>query len=366
VLKTFKYKLNPNRKQRQLLSQSLDTCRGLYNMCLEQKQYQRIGRFEQDSQLTQLKAEFPEYKEVYSEVLQNVVKTLDKAFQSFFRRLKEGGKAGYPRFKGRNRYDSLQFNNKGFKVSGRQLSVSKIGNIKVRLSRELPADAVIKTLNIKRSVNGWFATLTFEYQPIPLPASDKCIGIDVGIENFAALSDGTMVQNPRYYECGQAELRRAQRRVARRTNKRSNRRRKAVVLLQKVHARIANRRMDFLHKETTAMVRKFGTIVVENLNVKGLAQGILSKQVHDASWSTFFSFLTYKAEEAGRKVIGVDCKYTSQTCPSCGTRKKKSLSERKHQCSECGYATHRDTAAAGVILARMEPSFANVSAVMLA
>jgi putative transposase len=364
MLKTFKYKLNPNRKQAQLLSQSLDLCRSLYNMCLEQKQYQRISRFEQDLQLTQLKAAFPEYREVYSEVLQNVVKTLDKSFQNFFRRLKEGGKAGYPRFKSKNRYDSLQFNNKGFKLSGKYLQVSKLGNIKVRLSRELPADAVVKTLNIKRSVNGWFATLAFEYTPVPLPKSKKKIGIDVGIENYAALSDGTFIQNPRFYECGQAELRRAQRRVARRKNKKSNRRRKAVVLLQKVHARITNRRMDFLHKQTTMLVQKYGTIVVENLNVKGLAKGILSKQVHDASWSTFFQFLSYKAEDAGRKVIGVDARYTSQTCPNCGNKKKKSLSERKHKCEKCGYTTHRDTAAAQVILGRMAPSFANTQEVI--
>jgi putative transposase len=365
MLKTFKYKLDPTRKQKQLLSQTLDTCRSLYNMCLEQKQYQRISQFEQMRQLTLLKQEFPEYKNTHAHVLQNVVKTLDKAFQSFFRRLKEGGKAGYPRFKSKNRYDSIQFNNTGFRLDGKQLSVSKIGNIKVRLSRELPADAVVKTLNVKRSVNGWFATLTFEYTPTPLPKSKKKVGIDVGIENYAALSDGTMIQNPRFYECGQAELRRAQRRVARRTNKRSNRRRKAVILLQKVHARIANRRMDFLHKQTTMLVRKYGTIVVENLNVKGLAGGILSKQVHDASWSTFFRMLDWKAEEAAtRSVQYVDCKYTSQECPNCGNKKKKSLSERKHNCEKCGYTTHRDTAAAQVILGRMVPSFANTQEVI--
>jgi putative transposase len=358
MLKTYKYKLDPTRKQKQLLSQSLDLCRGLYNMCLEQKQYQRIGRFEQDLQLTKLKEVFPEYREVYSEVLQNVLKTLDKAFQNFFRRIKNGEKAGYPRFKGKNRYDSLQFNNKGFKLNGKQLSVSKIGNIKVRLSRELPADAIVKTLNIKRSVNGWFCTLTFEYKPVPLPKNRKKIGIDVGIENFAALSDGTFIQNPRFYEAGQAELRTAQRRVARRTNKRSNRRRKAVVLLQKVHARIANKRLDFLHKETTKLVRKFGTIVFENLNIKGLAQGILSKQVLDASWGTFISMSEWKAADAvNRKVLKVPAPYTSQECPKCGNRKKKLLSERQHKCSKCGYQTHRDTAAAEIILARMEPSF---------
>jgi len=360
MLKTFKYKLEPNRKQSQLLSQTLGVCRELYNMGLEQRRGQRIGQFEQMRQLTELKQAFPEYQTVHVHVLQNVVKKLNRSFENFFRRLKEGGKkAGFPRFKNRDRYDSFSFNNTGFKLDGKQLSVSKIGNIKVRLSRELPADAVVKTCTIKRSVNGWFATLAFEYTPVPLPKSKKKIGIDVGIENYAALSDGTMIQNPRFYECGQAELRRAQRRVARRTNKRSNRRRKAVVLLQKVHARIANRRMDFLHKQTTMLVRKYGTIVVENLNVKGLAGGILSKQVHDASWSTFFQFLSYKAEEAGRKIIGVDCRYTSQTCPNCGTKKKKSLSERKHNCEKCGYTTHRDTAAAQVILGRIVPLNAN-------
>lgn len=359
MIKTYKYKLQPNRKQKQLLLQTLDKCRELYNLCLEQRKYQRIGRFEQDLQLTQLKGEFPEYKEVFAEVLQNVVKKLDRSFQNFFRRCKEGGKPGFPRFKGRDRYDSFQFNNRGFKLVGKYLQVSKIGNIKVRLSRELPADAIVKTCSIKRSVNGWFCTLTFEYEPTLLPKNRKKIGIDVGIENYAALSDGTFIPNPRFYECGQKELRVAQRRVARRPNKRSNRRRKVVVLLQKVHARIANRRLDFLHKETTRLVQNFGTIVVENLNVKGLAQGILSKQVHDASWSTFFQFLTYKAEEAGRKVIGVDCRYTSQTCPNCGNKKKKLLSERQHKCSKCGYQTHRDTAAAEVILARSEPSFVN-------
>jgi putative transposase len=364
MLKTFKYKIEPNRKQKALLNSTLDVCRELYNMSLEQRKMQRVGQFEQMRQVTALKAAFPYYKTVHAHVLQNVIKKLNRSFENFFRRLKEGGKAGFPRFKGRDRYDSFTFNNTGFKFSGRYLQLSKIGNIKIRLSRELPDGAVIKTCTVKRSVSGWFCTLTFEYEPVHLPLNTDAVGIDVGIENFAALSDGTMISNHRFYECGQAELRRAQRKVARRKNKKSNRRRKAVILLQKIHARIANRRMDFLHKQTTALIQKFGTIVVENLNVKGLAQGILSKQVHDASWSTFFSFLTYKAEDAGRRVIGVDARYTSQTCPACGTKKKKSLGQRTHECSECGLVLHRDTAAAQVILARVEPSNANITATM--
>ena len=354
MLKTYKYKLNPNKQQRLSLQRTLDTCREVWNMALEQRKYQRTHWTVQCRELTELKAGFPEYKQVHVHVLQNVVKKLQRSFE----RMWELG-SGFPRFKSQKRYHSFSFNNTGFSLAGKYLQLSKIGNVKVRLSREIPEGAVIKSLTVKQTVSGWYACLAVDVAPQLLPASDLAVGIDVGIENYAALSDGTMIQNPRHYECGQAELRRAQRRVARR-KKGSNRRRKAGVLLQKVHERIANRRSDFLHKQTTALVQKFGTIVIENLNVKGLAGGILAKQVNDASWGTFFGMLAYKAESAGRQLIGVDCKKTSQTCPACGTVRKKSLSQRKHQCSECGYTTHRDTAAAEVILGRMCPSDAKI------
>jgi putative transposase len=353
MLKTFKYKLNPNRTQRLALQRTLDTCREIWNMALEQRKYQRTHWTVQCRELTELKAGFPEYKQVHVHVLQNVVKKLQRSFE----RMWELG-SGFPRFKNAKRYRSFSFNNTGFSLAGKYLQLSKIGNIKVRLSREIP-EGVIKSLTVKQTVSGWYACFAVDVPTQPLPESDLAVGIDVGIENFAALSDGTMIPNPRYYECGQAELRVAQRRVARR-KKGSHRRRKAVVLLQKVHERIANRRADFLHKTTTALVQKFGTIVIENLNVKGLAGGILAKQVNDASWGTFFGMLAYKAESAGRQLIGVDCKKTSQTCPACGTVRKKSLSQRKHACVECGLELHRDTAAAQVILGRMCPSDAKI------
>lgn len=158
-------------------------------MLLEQKQYQRIGQFEQMRQLTELKQAFPEYKNAHAHMLQNVVKRLDKAFQGFFRRIKAGVKAGYPRFKSKDRFNSLNFSD-GCKLEGNRLSVSKVGNIKVRLSRNLPADAAVKTCSIKRTVNGWFATLTFESSPTLLPVSTRKIGVDVGITQFAASSNG--------------------------------------------------------------------------------------------------------------------------------------------------------------------------------
>jgi putative transposase len=365
---TYKYKLEPNKKQKQLLLQQLDLCRGLYNLLLEQKQYQRIGQFEQMRQLTELKQAFPEYKNAHAHMLQNVVKRLDRAFQGFFRRIKAGVKAGYPRFKSRDRFNSLNFSD-GCKLDGKQLSVAKVGNIKVRLSRKLPVDAVVKTCSIKRAVNGWFATLTFESMPLPLPKSTKKIGVDVGITQFAALSNGKFISNPRFYQNAQAELRRAQRRVARRA-KQSNRRRKAVVLLQKAHQRIANRRMDFLHKQSTKLVRKYGTIVVEALNVSGMSKGNLSKQILDCSWSEFFRMLSYKAENAGRIKAEEPPQYTSQKCAECTSiHRDNRKSQAEFECLSCGHKDNADTNGARNILAnylaRIEPSGVNASEVML-
>ncbi|MGA3200425.1 MAG: transposase [Halobacteriota archaeon] len=352
LIKTFKYKLEPNRKQKVLLNSTLDVCRELYNMGLEQRKMQRVGQFEQMRQVTALKSEFPEYKTVHAHVLQNVIKKLNRSFENFFRRCKEGGKVGFPRFKGRDRYDSFQFNNTGFNLSGRHLQLSKIGNVKVRLSRELPKGAVIKTCTVKRSVSGWFATLIVETTSQPLPVSELEVGIDVGISHFAALSDGTFVPNPRFYENGQAELRRAQRKVSRR-HKSSNRRRKAVILLRKVHERIANKRLDFLHKHSTTIVQKFGLIAIEDLNVAGMSKGNLAKQILDASWSTWRRLLFYKAEWAGRTKVAVPPQYTSQECDECEfIHKDNRKSQAEFECIACGHKDNADTNSSKRILAR--------------
>jgi putative transposase len=285
----------------------------LYNGGLYQRKLHPISRYEQSAQLTQLKAEFPVYKNVYSQVLQHVLDRLDKAFKNFFR-----SGFGFPRFKGANRYDSFTYPQTGFFLGGRRLSLAKIGNVKVRLSRPLPQGAVVKTCTMKRSVQGWFATLVFEHQPVPLPANDLAVGIDdVGVTAFAQFSDGTEIQNPRIYQNTQAELGRAQRRVARR-KKGSPRRGRAVLLLEKVHQGISNRRSDFLHQHSTAVIRKYGTVKVEGLNVSGMSRGNLAKQILDCSWSEWFRQLRYKAAKAGRRLVAVEPKYTSQICSQCG------------------------------------------------
>jgi putative transposase len=353
MIKAYRYKLEPNKAQRYALARTLDVCRDLYNDALTQRKMHKVSRFYQQAELPALKAAFPVYKNVYSQVLQNIVNRLDKTFQNFFR-----SGFGFPRFKSENRFDSFTYPQAGFSLSGNYLSLSKIGNIKCRISRPLPEDAIIKTCTIKRSVNGWFATLSFEYTPT------LAVGVDVGITTFATFSDGTEIQNPRIYQTAQRELRVAQRKVSRR-KKGSNRRHKAVILLQKVHERLTNRRKDFLHKHSTAVIRKYGMIVVEALNVSGMSRGNRAKQILDCSWSEWFRQLAYKAESAGRQFIAVNPQYTSQTCPECGdVRPENRKTQADFLCIVCGHSDNADHNGAVNILGRSVPSNAKPAAVM--
>ena len=178
----------------------------------------------------------------------------------------------------------------------------------------------------------------------------KQIGIDVGIESFATLSDGTRIDNFKYFESTQKKLRVTQRRVARR-KKGSNRRRKAVNQLRKIHQKIKNQRADFQHKFSTWLVKEYDLIAIEKLNIGGMSKSILAKQIHDVAWGSFFQKLKYKAENAGKELIEVNPRGTSQTCV-CGNGVRKKLSQRWHDCNVCGLSIHRDHNSALVILSR--------------
>lgn len=351
--KTFKFRLYPNRQQREKLTATLEVCRELYNAGLQErieawKRRTPVRVFDQINQLPDIKAVRPDVAGVFSQVLQDTLRRLDKTYKAFFGRVKRGQKAGFPRFKGRNRYDSFTYPQSGFELNGR-LQLSKIGNVKIKQHRDIEGD--IKTLTIRREAGNWYACFSVEYESKHLPENGDAIGLDMGLENFATRSDSKPIPNHKFYQQAQAKLRRAQRRVARRKNKKSKRRRKAILLLQKAHQHVANQRKDFQHQEAYKLVRDFGTIVVEDLNVKGLSGGMLSKSVHDVGWSSFIAMLRYKAENAGRQLIEVDPRYTSQECPQCHAIEKKALSERVHRC-DCGLTMGRDHAAALVILWR--------------
>jgi len=349
--RTFKYRLYPSHLQQQKLQATLDVCRELYNAGLQERRdawsvaRKRIGYLAQANQLGEIKSIRDDIAAVHSQVLQDVLRRLDKTFQAFFLRCKRRQKPGFPRFRSKSRYDSFTYPQSGYQLNG-QLQLSKIGTVKIKLHRPIQGD--IKTLTIKRENEHWYACFSCEVQPEPLPASTKAVGIDVGLSSFAVLSDGAEIPNPRLFQHMQKRLGRAQRRVARR-KKFSNRWKKAVRLVARIHRTIFNQRNDFQHKLSRRIVNEYGTIVAEDLNVKGLCRGMLAKYVHDAGWAAFFSKLLYKAESAGRQLLLVDARGTSQRCP-CGEPNLKLLSEREHVCMACGLVTSRDHASAMEIL----------------
>ncbi len=354
--KTFKYKAKISRVTETNCRQWLSICRTLYNLCLEQRilwyrQWRASANYySQATQLPELKAVFPEFAKVGSQVLQDVVRRVDLAFQAFFQRCKTAGaKAGFPRFRSHRRYDSFSLKQCGWGLEGRYLTIRNVGRFKLFLSR--PIEGRIKTVTVKRSVSGWFILFSCDEVPAKvLPKSDKVIGIDVGISHFLVDSQGNQIENPRYFRRSERLLRRRQRRLSRRKMG-SNRRRKARVLVGKAHEKVADQRRDFLHKLANLYVQGFGMICVEDLKIRNMVKNRhLSKSISDAGWGIFIQLLTYKAEEAGRQLVKVNPYKTSQICSGCGATVAKSLAVRTHRCPFCGLVLCRDHNAALNIL----------------
>lgn len=351
---SYKYRIYPTKSQTEKLDHSLDLLRDIYNAGLqERRDAWRMNRihvtcFDQIKQIPDIRRLNIDYLDIQARSIHQTLRQLDKAFNAFFRRLKSGENPGFPRFKGATFFNSIIYNREGFKLTDERLTLSKIGNIKLRLSR--PVEGTIKEVIAKREGNKWFVIISCDNVPErPLAPTGRAVGVDVGIESFATLSDGTQIDNWKYYESSAKQLRVAQRRVARRT-KGSNRRRKAVTQLRNIHQKISNQRLDFQHKLSTHLIRSYDLIAVEKLNIKGMARGFLAKQALDASWSSFFDMLDYKAESADRKLVKVAPHFTSQDCSACGCRVKKALAERMHNCPNCGLSLHRDHNAALNIL----------------
>lgn len=363
MVKSFKYRIYPTRRQTQTLNNQLAVCAELYNAALQERRdawrlnRKFITRFDQIYQLPAIRAVREDVGSVSSYALDEAITRVDRAFKAFFRRVKAGQQAGYPRFRSARRYDSLTFRQIGNALIDRKLRVPKVGEVRIKLSR--PIEGRIKTLTIKREAERWFAVFACEVDPRPLPFNPNVIGVDVGLVCFATLSTGEAIENPRHYRDAERKLRVAQRRVARR-KKGSNRRSKAALILQRVHAHVYAQRADFHHKLSRRLVNENGLIAVEDLNVKGLARTRLAKSVHDAGWSSFVSKLCAKAEEAARVVVKVDPRGTSQTC-ICGAEARKTLSQRWHLCLSCGLSANRDHVSAQIILSRAEAQRSGVN-----
>jgi len=347
-MRVYRYRIYPTNSQVTKLNSILELCRWTYNETLTlrknawESEQKNIGYYESKKMIPIWKKDKPKLKEVHSQVLQEIVKRVDLAFQAFFRRVKAGEKAGYPRFKGKGWYDSITYTQSGFEVNEDELWLSKIGDIKVKLHR--PMKGNIKRLTIRRSVTQkWYVSILtdVDFQNF-LPPSNESIGIDVGILSFAALSDGTFVANPRFYVKEEKNLAKIQRKHSK-TDKGTPARKKTLKVLRRVHERIANKREDFAQKISKTLVDNYGIICFEDLNIKNMVKDpIYAKGIMDAAWNKLVTYTSYKAENAGRKVVLVNPYNTSQLCSRCGKLVEKDTSVRVHDCPYCGLSIDRD------------------------
>src|SRR5260221_1317383 len=375
MLKTCKFRIYPNNTTENRLQWVLDRCRELYNAALQERKEaykyasKTISYYEQQNDLPDIKEIRPEYKDIGAHVLQNVLKRVDKTYRDFFRRCKIGQTPGYPRFQGKNRYDSFTYpDTYGLKVSASHVTLPKFGNVKLKLHR--PIEGKIKTCTIKHEGEHWYAAFACEVETEKLPVSYEDIGIDLGITHFAARSDGTFIDNPRYYRKGEKLLERRNQALSRK-KKGSHRRDKARKLVAKAHRKVRNQRKDFLHKASRQIVNKHQVIVFEDLQTENMvkrpkpkqdengtylpngasAKAGLNKSITDAGWGMFVDMVSYKAASAGRSMIKVNPYKTSQICSACLKEgPHKDLAERTHICIHCGIVLDRDTNAALNIL----------------
>jgi len=351
--KTFQYRIKSNWLTYQKAEKWLSLCRQLYNDSLNERiiaykeNKKPISQYEQMKRLPQLKRVFPDFKQINSQTLQDVIQRLDKAYQGFFRRVKNKEKAGFPRFKGQNRYDSFTLKQTGWKLQNNYLEIKKIGRFKLFLSR--PIEGEIKTITIRRdSTNKWFACFSCDNLPQKLlPKTNKEIAIDVGCESFLTDSNGQKTDNPRFFKKSQDILATRQQRLSQKI-KNSNRKNKARLLVAKIHEKIFRQRKDFHFKVANKLVKENDKIYIEKFRAFRSFKG-LNRSMRDAAWFQFFNILRFKAAEAGREVIEVPAKNTSQMCSKCGQIIEKNLSIRIHQCP-CGLKIDRDWNAALNIL----------------
>lgn len=404
-IKAYKYRVYAHKQTTEKLRWVLDRCRELYNAGLQErrdayemgvkrhpnyydeeqrKQLTRehtVGYYKQKRELVDIKELRPEYQDMASHVLQDVILRLKRAYDAFFRRVQNGERPGYPRFQGQNRYDSFTYpDGAGWKLDEQKrppnkkgivrvnLRLAKIGTVKLHLHRDI--EGTIKALTIKREGEHWYAVFTCEIgKPEPLPVSYEDVGIDLGVTHFAALSNGEFIDHPRYLRKAEKKLAKAQQALVRKKLG-SHRRKKAVQRVAKCHHKIANQRKDFHQKASRKLVNKYQVIVFEDLKTANLtmrpkpkqdeatgqylpngasAKAGLNKAILDAGWATFTEMTRIKAAWAGRTVLFVNPFMTSQLCSGCGAVVAKDLSERWHRCS-CGTELDRDTNSAKLIL----------------
>ncbi len=358
--RTYKYRIYPTHDQEEDLNEWLNTCRHLYNHALEERKvaYEyakaRLNYYDQANALKVAKNDDIWLQKVHSQVLQDVLRRLDKSFQNFFRRVKSGEKSGYPRFKSRDRFNSFTFPQSGYKIEENKLVLSKIGAIKLKQHREIPEEGMIKTCAIKRDVDQWYVTFVVELPDVEIEKGEikSAIGIDLGLNEIATLSNGEKIDNPRWLRESERKLAKEQRKLSRK-KKGSNNRKKQKTVVATVHRKIRNKRSDFHHKISKELVTDYDLIVFEDLKVKNMVKNkYLAKSISDAGWNQLVGFTSYKAEYASKMTKLVNPRRTSQECCICGDIQQMPLSLRVYHCSNCGNSIDRDHNSAINILNR--------------
>lgn len=363
-MKSFEYRLYPTRNQREALTVCLTASCQVYNEMLEYS----IRRYEDEGKATSCydlhKAFKGKRDHVPASTVQALGTRLYNAFVAFFRRVKNGEKPGFPRFKSPNRWRSIPLRQTpiDFYIEGRYLVTPKKTGGRIKIKQHRPLEGRPKTAYLVLRADGhWYVVIVCEMPDVPKDTSRPSIGLDVGLTSFVTDSEGNHTKNPRWYRSAQATLRRQQRHLSR-CQKGSHRRRKAKQEVGKTHLKVARQRRDFHFKVAKPYAEGYSHICVESLNIAGMVKNpYLAKSISDAGWGMFLTILRFKAEEAGSEVIEVPARYTSQRCSRCGEHVKKSLSVRTHNCPHCGLVLCRDhNAALNILQAGARPSDAKL------
>ena len=355
--KTYEYRAYPTARQHKTFALWLALLRNLYNQALAwridayKKNNDSVKWTTQANALPDLKRQSKAYAGLHSDVLQDAMRRLDKAYKAFFRRVKNGESPGFPRFKGEGRYWSMTFSHiskrliRDVRRKFAKVVVPKIGHLKIRYHRPLP-DGKVKILSIIKRASGWYIKICVEVpDPIEVPV-ETTIGVDVGLNSFVVDSDGEHIPNPRHYRQSEKRLGKHQHVLARR-KKGSNRRAKQRQIVARCHERIANQRKDFQFKAAHRILERCDEVAVENLTIANMLKNhYLAKSISDAGWGNFRLKLQSKAASAGKQFTKVKPHHTSQQCSGCSEMVPKELSDRVHDCPYCGLVLDRDYNAA--------------------
>ncbi len=361
-MRNYKFRLYPTKIIETELNRQLDLCRWTYNKLLEElNEAKEMGiklkRYDTQRLLVKLKEEKPELKNAYSKTLQMVNQQLWNNIHTLAGRKKKGYKIGGLRFKGYNLFKSIFYNQSGFVIGNKKIVLSKVGKVKAEFHREIKGN--VKGIIITRRAERWYACVQIDdpkhekRQIKVLPCTEnKMVGLDLGLNSFVVDSNNNYVDNPRFLQKTAGKIAMIQRRLAKK-KKGSNRRNKVKLRLNGAYEHLVNQRKDFAHKLSTEYVKNYGIIAVERLNIGSMARNHrLSKSIYDAAWDQFVSFLSYKAESAGRKLIKVDPNNTTQDCSVCGKKNTGhlGLSQRTFKCPNCKVELDRDYNASRNIL----------------